>query len=170
ECVSKVYVYGFFFQAEDSIRDRNVTGVQTCALPIFDDTVARKEPVTPREAFSFQPVSTVNLSDWSTSVSGRACSLANREVRIGYVHLVHCNTTKRYASVGNQVSTHVAEVCYTAGITTYRVTAIVLNTMELNISLFHTDVSHGGIKRMSYEGQAICCQAVNLREGFKGVI
>src|SRR5699024_11633077 len=25
----------FFFQAEDVIRDRNVTGVQTCALPIF---------------------------------------------------------------------------------------------------------------------------------------
>src|SRR5699024_12148750 len=25
---------GCFFQAEDGIRDRNVTGVQTCALPI----------------------------------------------------------------------------------------------------------------------------------------
>src|SRR5699024_7988371 len=27
-------VFVFFFQAEDGIRDRNVTGVQTCALPI----------------------------------------------------------------------------------------------------------------------------------------
>src|SRR5699024_860735 len=27
-----------FFQAEDGIRDRNVTGVQTCALPIFEKT------------------------------------------------------------------------------------------------------------------------------------
>ena len=26
----------FFFQAEDGIRDRNVTGVQTCALPICE--------------------------------------------------------------------------------------------------------------------------------------
>src|SRR5438046_6318354 len=26
----------FFFQAEDGIRDWSVTGVQTCALPIFD--------------------------------------------------------------------------------------------------------------------------------------
>src|SRR5699024_599956 len=26
----------FFFQAEDGIRDRNVTGVQTCALPIWE--------------------------------------------------------------------------------------------------------------------------------------
>src|SRR5437773_9062272 len=25
----------FFFQAEDGIRDRDVTGVQTCALPIY---------------------------------------------------------------------------------------------------------------------------------------
>src|SRR5207253_8628026 len=26
----------FFFQAEDGIRDGHVTGVQTCALPIYD--------------------------------------------------------------------------------------------------------------------------------------
>src|SRR6266702_5412161 len=31
----------FFFQAEDGIRDGHVTGVQTCALPIFDELVAR---------------------------------------------------------------------------------------------------------------------------------
>src|SRR5437867_11553194 len=30
-----IYVVFFFFQAEDGIRDRTVTGVQTCALPIF---------------------------------------------------------------------------------------------------------------------------------------
>src|SRR5699024_11569848 len=30
----------FFFQAEDGIRDRNVTGVQTCALPIFVRTAS----------------------------------------------------------------------------------------------------------------------------------
>src|SRR5699024_12568827 len=30
-----LFCYFFFFQAEDGIRDRNVTGVQTCALPIF---------------------------------------------------------------------------------------------------------------------------------------
>src|SRR5699024_10285393 len=31
----------FFFQAEDGIRDRNVTGVQTCALPIWPGGGAR---------------------------------------------------------------------------------------------------------------------------------
>src|SRR2546427_2010832 len=30
------FVFFFFFQAEDGIRDLTVTGVQTCALPIFD--------------------------------------------------------------------------------------------------------------------------------------
>src|SRR5699024_10489821 len=29
------FLFFFFFQAEDGIRDRNVTGVQTCALPIL---------------------------------------------------------------------------------------------------------------------------------------
>ena len=29
------FVFVFFFQAEDGIRDKLVTGVQTCALPIY---------------------------------------------------------------------------------------------------------------------------------------
>src|SRR5437870_10878022 len=29
------FIFFFFFQAEDGIRDGHVTGVQTCALPIF---------------------------------------------------------------------------------------------------------------------------------------
>src|SRR5438067_7312789 len=33
--VGEVSGFFFFFQAEDGIRDRNVTGVQTCALPIL---------------------------------------------------------------------------------------------------------------------------------------
>src|SRR5438132_10278976 len=33
--VCQRYYYIFFFQAEDGIRDHCVTGVQTCALPIY---------------------------------------------------------------------------------------------------------------------------------------
>src|SRR6266550_8808691 len=33
--MQSVALYFFFFQAEDGIRDVAVTGVQTCALPIF---------------------------------------------------------------------------------------------------------------------------------------
>src|SRR6478609_8767138 len=32
----------FFFQAEDGIRDKLVTGVQTCALPIWRRTVPKR--------------------------------------------------------------------------------------------------------------------------------
>src|SRR5207248_3374855 len=32
---AELILFYFFFQAEDGIRDRTVTGVQTCALPIL---------------------------------------------------------------------------------------------------------------------------------------
>src|SRR2546425_7949691 len=35
-----MFFFFFFFQAEDGIRDKLVTGVQTCALPIFLMTIA----------------------------------------------------------------------------------------------------------------------------------
>src|SRR5690554_1448771 len=41
--VCYVFFFFFFFQAEDGIRDADVTGVQTCALPIsIDNTVFNK--------------------------------------------------------------------------------------------------------------------------------
>src|SRR3712207_8213262 len=44
-----MYLLYFFFQAEDGIRDIGVTGVQTCALPIWpggdDDHLAGLEAV-----------------------------------------------------------------------------------------------------------------------------
>src|SRR5438034_7340094 len=36
EVVHFIFVFVFFFQAEDGIRDHCVTGVQTCALPILN--------------------------------------------------------------------------------------------------------------------------------------
>src|SRR5690348_17714037 len=36
-CVT--YLFFFFFQAEDGIRDGRVTGVQTCALPIYPSVI-----------------------------------------------------------------------------------------------------------------------------------
>ena len=37
------FFFVFFFQAEDGIRDRDVTGVQTCALPI---SIGKPNPVS----------------------------------------------------------------------------------------------------------------------------
>src|SRR5207249_8396190 len=49
----------FFFQAEDGIRDRNVTGVQTCALPIL--------PLIPRRSVCRRHKSWRTLFDSSSS-------------------------------------------------------------------------------------------------------
>src|SRR6478672_12978821 len=48
----------FFFQAEDGIRDLIVTGVQTCALPIFSRAATRPSHSSPR-ARSRSPSCTV---------------------------------------------------------------------------------------------------------------
>src|SRR5437763_15096467 len=40
----------FFFQAEDGIRDTSVTGVQTCALPIFSSS----RPCKPADTWGHQ--------------------------------------------------------------------------------------------------------------------
>src|SRR5207248_3410520 len=43
-------LFVFFFQAEDGIRDRTVTGVQTCALPIFEGGLPIMSPhLTPEQ-------------------------------------------------------------------------------------------------------------------------
>src|SRR5437762_12159988 len=42
-----MFCYFFFFQAEDGIRDTSVTGVQTCALPIYLDELAGRRSRTP---------------------------------------------------------------------------------------------------------------------------
>ena len=62
----------FFFQAEDGIRDRLVTGVQTCALPIskhfrVDCTSA---PVERLEIRDSPPDKAANMSDlWEMDLS-----------------------------------------------------------------------------------------------------
>src|SRR3989454_8436843 len=48
--LSGVDVCVFFFQAEDGIRDYKVTGVQTCALPIFSDGALQIQALSRRRA------------------------------------------------------------------------------------------------------------------------
>src|SRR2546425_6368780 len=48
----------FFFQAEDGIRDKLVTGVQTCALPISKSLCCQSLPVTPVSVQPYVPKGT----------------------------------------------------------------------------------------------------------------
>src|SRR6266704_581123 len=58
----------FFFQAEDGIRDRNVTGVQTCALPILVRRAAR----TLKRAWATPPVNGQGLTQLRLRLTRRA--------------------------------------------------------------------------------------------------
>src|SRR2546430_6248451 len=55
----------FFFQAEDGIRDLTVTGVQTCALPIFGYQVQVQVPQS--EMASIQDVERIPVTPGTTS-------------------------------------------------------------------------------------------------------
>src|SRR5262249_56624914 len=57
-----LFVFFFFFQAEDGIRDWSVTGVQTCALPICHPTVSLPSDVC---AFALQSLLSVDPTQTS---------------------------------------------------------------------------------------------------------
>src|SRR5438093_1371582 len=48
--VLHLIVFFFFFQAEDGIRDWSVTGVQTCALPIYRNSGRVGDDADPDDA------------------------------------------------------------------------------------------------------------------------
>src|SRR5207249_5293274 len=62
-----IYICVFFFQAEDGIRYRNVTGVQTCALPILthDDSIV----LTPLNQLNTATKLGVLVPRWSQRLS-----------------------------------------------------------------------------------------------------
>src|SRR5437868_14457060 len=66
----RITFFFFFFQAEDGIRDRNVTGVQTCALPISDGYAQTGLGVPVRDWFPISFMST--FSDFADLVHGPA--------------------------------------------------------------------------------------------------
>src|SRR5699024_11231133 len=92
--VPDVVVLVFCFQAEDGIRDRNVTGVQTCALPISIASISaspmprvvtagvpmRRPEVTKGEAGSF---GTVFLLAVMRTSSRRASKIGRASCREG---------------------------------------------------------------------------------------
>src|SRR5205807_7942142 len=69
-------IFFFFFQAEDGIRDYKVTGVQTCALPIYETSDADGARRAGRRQY---PLAFAN-------VSGRTDAMVENEraLQLGY--------------------------------------------------------------------------------------
>src|SRR5207248_8174805 len=88
-------VFVFFFQAEDGIRDRTVTGVQTCALPIcrriaragFFGSCALVSPAQQRGTSQNDDARSARFRDgiWSPGRAGGALGCVGRseERRVG---------------------------------------------------------------------------------------
>src|SRR5438067_5762551 len=71
----------FFFQAEDGIRDRNVTGVQTCALPICRRVERRQAEASGCQNRSYQSRSFNLLHSRSRSSIDRKSVVVGKECR-----------------------------------------------------------------------------------------
>src|SRR5207245_8751675 len=75
-----LYLYFFFFQAEDGIRDATVTGVQTCALPISNP----KAPFVTRVVqFGSEPLfdNVLSHQDLAAQVQQAKSALSNLQIR-----------------------------------------------------------------------------------------
>src|SRR5687768_18442249 len=82
-------MFFFFFQAEDGIRDVAVTGVQTCALPIFEMQLDREKPaiwlgdlnVAPEPIDVYHPEKRVNDVDFHIDARNAYKEAARSEER-----------------------------------------------------------------------------------------
>src|SRR5436305_4345130 len=68
----------FFFQAEDGIRDADVTGVQTCALPILRPLFAMSQAVAKRQPDALAPLAERNLPQELQPLAGSLNALLAR--------------------------------------------------------------------------------------------
>src|SRR2546426_6584952 len=84
----------FFFQAEDGIRDYKVTGVQTCALPIFrrgrehlqqerDEQVRRLKNETEAERRRFEESRSAGKKQFESNQQAAWQALRSEERRVG---------------------------------------------------------------------------------------
>src|SRR5579872_7362648 len=93
----------FFFQAEDGIRDADVTGVQTCALPISSARDARREPREPLRATNIAgrgPPRRRRVDRRSMRTFRLALRLAARDWRAGELRVLIVAIVLAVASVG----------------------------------------------------------------------
>src|SRR3712207_8930588 len=86
-------LFFFFFQAEDGIRDISVTGVQTCALPIF---IKPGRPWTNGKAERFNRTL---QTEWAYATAW-SCNDQRTAALDGW--LTHYNTSRSHSALGGR--------------------------------------------------------------------
>src|SRR5690348_17990962 len=84
-----MFSFFFFFQAEDGIRDGRVTGVQTCALPIYLGTtvvVPRSKAMPNRRAVVSPGSTAISTSSTTTAVTWYSASRRVDRKSVGEGH------------------------------------------------------------------------------------
>src|SRR5699024_8288560 len=97
------FCLGFFFQAEDGIRARNVTGVQTCALPIsaFTAGYLRSAAVAALVKNDIKPSLVPSLRSWKLSFLRFLSSMTFViSISLNVVSIaVFCDTSRRRLAI-----------------------------------------------------------------------
>src|SRR5690349_25153973 len=76
-----LFLFFFFFQAEDGIRDLYVTGVQTCALPISSPFWTAFSVVASSEAVASSTTMKMGLRIAAAPIISRCCSPPDNSIR-----------------------------------------------------------------------------------------
>src|SRR5437773_10233798 len=104
----------FFFQAEDGIRDRDVTGVQTYALPIYERTQRARDDqrLERRRGFDEQRTIGAHRKTRAQLLLSDAAADRSEERRVGKewrsrVARSPCKKSTRRAQLRNRVPLHV---------------------------------------------------------------
>src|SRR5699024_5351325 len=123
-----------FFQAEDGIRDRNVTGVQTCALPISLSHRFAENILSPTTG-EIVPLTSVEDEVFSSETMGQGVAIRPDEGRM-------------YAPVDGTV-TSLFRTKHAVGITSDNGAEILIHigmdTVQLDGEFFETHISQGDI-------------------------
>src|SRR5256886_10213846 len=113
----------FFFQAEDGIRDLTVTGVQTCALPIFVEGGHRQLPTDQKglsrgllDVFCSCPIVRIVLLGkrrHSQCSGGRNCSNASQApCCTAYSDVIHTKGKRDFGTLGIDHVCSVSFFCF----------------------------------------------------------
>src|SRR5437764_15304645 len=75
-----LFFFFFFFQAEDGIRDTSVTGVQTCALPIFNPVDLQVDRIDLNRSGIGNFSHNIDAGEDRKSVVGKSVDLGGRRI------------------------------------------------------------------------------------------